>query len=69
MIKEEFPGGPVVRIVCFHLLGELVQSPVGELRSRMPQGQKKKTKKRMIKANSLPIFCFLGDQIIRSDNM
>ena len=50
--SQEFPGGPVVRIPRFHCRGHGVPSLVGELRSRMPRGQKEK-KKRKIKQFSM----------------
>ena len=43
----DFPGGPVVKIP---VQGAWVQSLVGELRSHMPYGQKKKNPKHKIEA-------------------
>ena len=47
-LKQDFPGGPVVKTPCFPVLlrhGAQVQSPVREIRSNMPRGKKKKKKK------------------------
>ena len=44
-LKQDFPGGPVVKTPCFPVLlhhGAQVQSPVREIRSNMPHGKKKK---------------------------
>ena len=41
-IPRDFPGGPVVKTPALPLQGVWVQSLVGELRSCMPRGQKKK---------------------------
>ena len=37
---RDFPGGPVVKDLCFQCKGHWVLSLVGELRSHMPCGQK-----------------------------
>ena len=41
----DFPGGPVVRTLCFHCRGARVRSLVGELRSHKLGGVTKKKKK------------------------
>ena len=41
---QEFPGGPVLRIPCFHCQAR-VRSLAGELRSHKPCGTAKKTKR------------------------
>ena len=42
---RDFPGGPVVKDLCFQCKGHWVLSLVGELRSHMPCGQKIKENK------------------------
>ena len=43
---QDFPGSPVVKILCFHCRGHRVRSLVGKLRVHMPQGTAKEKKKK-----------------------
>ena len=46
LMAREFPGGPVVRIWCFHSQGQ-IQSLVGELRfQKLRSAAKKKEKEK-----------------------
>ena len=45
---QDFPGSPVVKILCFHCRGHRVRSLVGKLRVHMPQGTAKEKKKSLV---------------------
>ena len=49
---RDFPGGPVVKTLCFSCRGAWVQSLVQKLRSHMPLSQEKK--KACMRAIQLP---------------
>ena len=47
----EFPGGPVIRTLCFHCSGQQVPSLVGEPRFRKPSGMAKINQTNMALSN------------------
>ena len=47
-METDFPGGAVIRALCFHCSGAQFRSLVGDLRSCMPCGVAKKKKKELL---------------------
>ena len=65
LMAREFPGGPVVRIWCFHSQGQ-IQSLVGELRfqklrsaAKKKKQKREKKKKREVNSQNMQRTCII----------